>query len=68
MYIPEMDHDILLIHGTDVPIVVLRRRLKGKGPKAGFVEFRAAATSPYRLPGISPVLEKQAPIHVSPIF
>jgi hypothetical protein len=51
---------LLLIQETDVPIIVLRRKLKGKSPKAGFVEFRAAATSP--------VLKKQAPIQVSPIF
>jgi hypothetical protein len=36
---------------TDVPIIVLRRKLQGKSPKAGFVEFRAAAISPYPGPG-----------------
>jgi hypothetical protein len=43
---------LLLIQETDMPIIVLRRKLKGKSPKAGFVEFRAAATSPYPAPGI----------------
>jgi hypothetical protein len=42
---------LLLIHDTDVPIIVLHRKLKGKSPKAGFVEFRAATTSPYPAPG-----------------
>lgn len=62
-----MTSALFLIHDTDVPIIVLRRNLKGKSPKVGFVEFRPAATSAYPDPGISLALKRQAPIHVSSI-